>query len=289
MSTLAVSLRGVINYVKGWSTRVERSAGTLVKNGSDPWSTAGIRDCWLGGSDHTAADHEVSERILVGAPHLAHVVRVYRAFLGRVVRGLVRSGVRQFLDLGSGLPTAGNVHAVAQDLHPGCRVVYVDLDPLIVAESHRLLAGNHDAAVVLADLRQPEQVFNTIRRGGLLDLGAPVAVLATDVLHHIPDADNPVGFMTAYMDAVCPGSYVSVAHTDDAALLAGLTMFYDFYHIPVPPLTFRDVTQIAEFFDGLDLVEPGIVPVPLWRPELDGDQSADPEDFPACCGLGRKL
>lgn len=263
--------------------------GILTENGSSPWSTAGIRDCWLGGSDHTAADREVAERILVGVPYLAHVVRLYRELLGRVVRYLVRAGVRQFLDLGSGLPTAGNVHEVAQDLNPGSRVVYVDINPGVVAEGHELLAGNHNATIVLADLRQPEQVIAAAARCGLLDLGAPVAVLAVDVLHHIPDADNPVGFIAAYMDAVCPGSYLSVAHTgDDEALATGLATFYGFYHIPIPSLTFRNTTQIAGFFDRLDLVEPGIVPVPLWRPESGEDLSADPESFPAWCGLGHK-
>ncbi len=269
---------------------MDRPVGTLVENGPGPWSTAGIRDCWLGGSHYTAADREVAERILVGVPHLAHVVRVYRALLGRVVRYLVGAGVRQFLDLGSGLPTAGNVHEVAQDLNPGCRVVYVDIDPGVAAESHKLLAGNHDAAIVLADLRQPEQVLDAAAQCGLLDLREPIAVLAIDVLHHIPDADNPVGFIAAYMDTVCPGSYLSVAHTGDhRTLVTGLTTFHDFYHIPIPPLTFRNATQIAGFFDRLDLVEPGIVPVPLWRPESGEDLSADPEGFPACCGLGRKL
>jgi hypothetical protein len=198
--------------------------------------------------------------------------------------------VRQFLDLGSGLPTAGNVHEVAQDLDPGCRVVYVDIDPRVVAESHKLLAGNHDAAIVLADLRQPEQVLDAAAQCGLLDLGAPVAVLAIDVLHHIPDADKPAALIAAYLDAVCHGSYLSVAHGgDDEALITGLATFYGFYHIPVPLLTFRGSAQIAGFFEGLDLVEPGIVPVPLWRPELDRDLSANPEFFPAHCGLGRKL
>jgi hypothetical protein len=268
---------------------VERPVRTLVENSSGPWSTAGIRDCWLGGSYHTAADRELAELILVGVPYLAHVVRVYRALLGRVVRYLVGTGVRQFLDLGSGLPTVGNVHEVAQDLNPGCRVVYVDINPEVVAESHKLLAGNHDAAIVLADLRQPEQVFNAAARCGLLDLGAPVAVLTIDVLHHISDADNPAGFIAAYMDAVCPGSYLSVAHTgDDEALVTGLATFHDFYHIPIPPMTFRKPTQIAGFFGELDLVEPGIVPVPLWHPKSGENLSCDPEGFPAWCGLGRK-
>jgi hypothetical protein len=268
---------------------VEQPAGAPGENGSGPWSTAGIRDYWLGGSHHTKADREIAERIIVEVPHLAHLVRVYRMLLGRMVRYLVGMGVRQFLDLGSGLPTAGNVHDVAQDLDPGCRVVYVDIDPEVVAESHNLLAGNHDAAIVLADLRQPEQVLDATGRCGLLDLGAPVAVLAIDMLHHIPDVDNPAWFITAYMDALCPGSYASVAHTgDDEALITGLAAFHDVYHIPVPPLTFRNPTQIAGFFDELDLVEPGIVPVPLWRPESDEDPSPHPEHFPAYCGLGQK-
>ncbi|MDQ3761598.1 MAG: SAM-dependent methyltransferase [Actinomycetota bacterium] len=268
---------------------MEQPVRTLSENGSGPWNTAGIRDYWLGGSHHTKADREVAERILVGAPHLAHMVRVYRALLGRVVQYLVGVGVRQFLDLGSGLPTAGNVHEVAQDLNPDCRVVYVDINPEVVADSHKLLAGNRDAAIVLADLRRPEQVFDAIGRCGVLDLSTPVAMLAIDVLHHIPDADNPAGFIAAYMDAVCPGSYISVAHTgDDEALVTGLATFHELYHIPVPPLTFRNPTQVAGFFDRLDLVEPGIVPVPLWHPESDEDLNGDLEDFPGCCGLGQK-
>jgi hypothetical protein len=268
---------------------MEQLVRTSGENGSGPWSTAGIRDYWLGGSHHTKADRELAERISVKVPHLAHVVGVYRALLSRVVQYLVKMGVRQFLDLGSGLPTAGNVHEVAQDLSPGCRVVYVDIDPMVVAESHKLLDGNPDSTIVLADLRQPEQVFDAARRCGLLDLGAPAAVLAIDILHHIPDIDNPAGFIAAYTDAVSPGSYVSVAHTgDDEALVTGLATFHDSYHVPVPPLTFRNTIQIEGFFDRLDLVEPGIVPVPLWHPESGKDPSAGPEDFPAYCGLGQK-
>jgi hypothetical protein len=264
--------------------------GTLGEDGwGGPWSTAGIRDYWLGGLHHTRADREVAECLLVGAPHLAHMVCVYRALLGRVVRYLVGAGVRQFLDLGSGLPTAGNVHEVAQGLDPGCRVMYVDMDPEVVTENHKLLAGNHDVDIALADLREPEQVFDAARRCGLLDFDAPVAVLAIDVLHHIPDIDKPVEFIAAYMDAVCSGSYLSVAHTgDDEALVTSLATFHDLYRIPVPPLIFRSPHQIAGFFGNLDLVEPGVVSVPLWRPESGRDLSVDPGDFPAFCGLGQK-
>jgi hypothetical protein len=152
-----------------------------------------------------------------------------------------------------------------------------------------VLAGNDSAAVVCADLRHPEQVLDAAQRTGLLDLDAPVAVLLIDVLHHIPDTDNPIRFIQTYVDAVRPGSYVAVAHPSDGdALLDGLAMFHRFYQIPIPPLTFRDSAQIEDFFRGLDLVEPGIVPIPLWRPEQDEDADTDPEHFPGWCGLGRK-
>jgi hypothetical protein len=206
-----------------------------------------------------------------------------------VVRHLVGLGVGQFLDLGSGLPTARNVHNVAQAIDPRCRVVYVDISPSIVVEGRTVLTGNDRAAVVCADLRQPEQVLDAAHRTGLLDLGAPVAILLIDVLHHIPDTDNPAGFIQAYVDAVCPGSYVVVAHTSDGeALVSGLAMFHRFYQIPVPPLTFRNMTQGEDFFTVSHLVEPGIVPIPLWRPEGDEDVGTDADYFPAWCGLGQK-
>jgi S-adenosyl methyltransferase len=268
---------------------VEWPNGASGVGGPPRWTTAGIRDYWLGGSYYTAADREVAEHILVGAPYLPYLVRVYRALLGRMVRYLVGVGVGQFLDLGSGLPSAGNVHNVAHAIDPGCRVVYVDIAPNIVVEGRAMLAGNASAAMVCADLRQPEQVLDAAQRTGLLDLDVPVAVLLTDVLHHIPDADDPALFIQTYVDAVGPGCYVAVAHNSDGESVAsGLAMFHRFYQIPVPSLTFRNLTQIENFFNGLDLVEPGIVPAPLWRPEKDEDVGRDPEHFPAWCGLGWK-
>jgi hypothetical protein len=269
---------------------VERVAEAAGEDGSDHWTTAGIRDCWLGGSHHTATEGELAERIPVGAPQLPYLAQVYRALLGRVVRYLVEVGVHQFLDLGSGLPTAGNVHEVAQVLDSQCRVVYVNINPQVMARSRALLAGTDHAAMICADLRQPEQVLHAAEQTGLLDLTEPVAVLLIDVLHHIPDTDNPVGFLAAYIDAVCSGSYVAIAHTSDneQILDASLAMYRKFYPRLAPPLIFRNPVQAADFFTGLDIVEPGIVPIPLWRPEPDDDLSSDPDHFPAWCGLGRK-
>ncbi|HEY2764642.1 MAG TPA: SAM-dependent methyltransferase [Pseudonocardiaceae bacterium] len=250
---------------------------------------AGIRDCWLDGSHHTAADQDVAERILVGAPHLPYSVRTYRMLLGRVVRHLVGAGVRQFLDLGSGLPTAGNVHEVAQDIDPECRVVYVDVDPYIVTEGRDLLAGADNATIVVADLRHPAETLDAARRTAVIDWAAPVAVLMIDILHHVHDVDNPTDIVRGYLDAVCPGSHLVVAHaSDDEALVVGLALFHRFYHLPIPALTFRTPDQIAEFFKGLDSVEPGIVPVPLWRAESGDDLGTYPEKFPGFCGLASK-
>jgi S-adenosyl methyltransferase len=270
--------------------RVERVAEPSGEDGSDHWTTAGIRDCWLGGSHHTSAERELAERIPVGVPQLPYLVRVYRELLGRVVRYLVRVEVHQFLDLGSGLPTAGNVHEVAQGLDSQCRVVYVDSNPHVVARSHALLAGIDNAAVICADLRQPGLVFDAAQQTGLLDMTEPIAVLLIDVLHHIPDTDDPAGFIAAYIKAVCSDSYVAVAHTiDDGENLAtGLAMFRRLYYSLAPPLTFRNPVRAADFFTGLDIVEPGIVPIPLWRSEPDDDFSSDVDHFPAWCGLGRK-
>ena len=200
-----------------------------------------------------------------------------------MVRYLVDVGVGQFLDLGSGLPSAGNVHNVAHAIDPGCRVVYVDIAPNIVVEGRAMLAGNASAAMVCADLRQPEQVLDAAQRTGL-STGCAGATRT-----NIPDTDDPALFIQTYVDAVWPGSYVAVAHNSDGESVAsGLAMFHRFYQIPVPSLTFRNLTQIENFFNGLDLVEPGIVPVPLWRPEKDEDVGRDPEHFPAWCGLGWK-
>jgi S-adenosyl methyltransferase len=275
--------------MEGRELAVERPDKPAGGDDAPGWTTAGIRDYWLGGSHHTAADCEVAERILVGAPYLPYLVRMYRALLERMVRYLVGVGVKQFIDLASGLPTADNVHEVAQAIDPACRVVYVDLAADIVVAGRALLADNDKTAVVCADLRQPEQVFDTATQTGLLDLSAPVAVLLIDVLHHFPDTDNPGRFINASMDTVCSGSYLAVAHTSDGeALVSGLAMFHRLYQIPVPLLTFRNQAQIAGFFEGLDLVEPGIVPIPLWRPEKHEDGDVEPERFPAWCGLGRK-
>ncbi|HEY0807663.1 MAG TPA: SAM-dependent methyltransferase [Pseudonocardiaceae bacterium] len=259
-------------------------------NGPDQPSTARIRDYWLGGSHNTNADRDLAEQILVCAPHLPYSIRTQRAFLRRVVRYLVMSGIRQFVDLGSGTPTVGNVHEIAQALDPACRVVYVDIDPVVVAEGRHLLASNDHVVYLRADLRRPDEILAAAEVRALLSLGEPVAVLIVDVLHFVRDSDDPGGLISGYLDALSPGSCLGVSDMgNDDGMLAAMTMFSRMFDSPLPTLTFRDRDRIAEFFGGLDIVDPGVVPVPLWRPDGDDPETdRNPEQFQGYAAVVRK-
>jgi hypothetical protein len=242
----------------------------------------------LGGSHHTSADRELAEQFLVCAPHLPYLVRTHRVFLRRVVRHLVGAGVRQFLDLGSGLPTMDNVHQVAQHLDPTSRVVYVDVDPVVGAESRGLLGDTPNTAYVCADLTEPEQVLGDRDLRRLLNPDEPVAVLMVDVLHCIPDSARPAELIATYLDAFPRGSYVAISHTcRDEGLLAAVSMFSRLYGAEVPEFTFRYPLEVVDLLEGLDIVDPGVVPLPLWRPEQDEGHDRYPEHFQGCGAVGR--
>jgi hypothetical protein len=247
-------------------------------------SIARIRDYWLGGSHHTGVDREFADHILVCAPQLPYLVRGQRAMVRRMVEYLRAHGVDQFLDLGAGLPTLGYVHELA----PDARVVYVDIDPDLVRDGRELLAGNANAAYLQGDIRQPDQVLGAPELRRLLDLSRPVAVLLIETLLHIPDCADPAGIVAAFMAATCSGSYLGISHFgEDEELHGGLTLFSRMFGAP-PAVTLRDEQQVAEFFAGLELVEPGIVPVPLWRPASGEDVDRNPEQVRVHTGLARK-
>jgi S-adenosyl methyltransferase len=251
---------------------------------------ARIRDYWLGGSHHDAADRTAAEHVSVCAPHLPYLVRTQRAFLRRALEYLVAAGVRQFLDIGSGLPTAGNVHEVVQRANPACRVVYVDVDPVVASAGRKLLAGNDRAGFVRADLREPERVLAAPETRRLLDLTEPVAVLLVDVLHFVADVDDPSSVVAGYLAPLPRGSHLAVSHlSHDQQLLDGLEIYDRLYGRTLGALTFREPFQTAALLGGLDLVEPGVVPVPMWRPQRAGaDRDRNPDRFPGHAGLGRK-
>jgi hypothetical protein len=250
-------------------------------------SVARVYDYLLGGFHNFAADREVARQIIAVAPDATVQAQANRAFLHRAVRHLVDAGVRQFLDLGSGIPTLGNVHEIAQEAAPETAVVYVDIDPIAVEHSRHLLTGNQHASVVHEDLRRPHRVLADPELRRVLDLSKPVAVLAVWVLHAIGDEDDPVSTVGRYAEAVVPGSYLVIAHVVDSRP-AESKQLVEISKRTATPVRPRTAPEIEAMFNGFDLVEPGLVWAPLWRPESPDEVPERPELSANLVGVGRK-
>ncbi len=240
---------------------------------------ARIYDYLLGGKDNFAADREAAEQAIAAFPGLVAWARNNRAFLARAVRYLVaEAGIRQFLDIGTGLPTADNTHEVAQGLAPGSRVVYVDNDPVVLVHAQALLTSSPEGATdyINADLRDPAAILEAA--AATLDFSRPVAVMLLAILHVITDADDPWGVVARIMAAVPPGSHLVISHParDIAAeQIAEMTKRFNRRMGGVESRG-RTYDEVARFFAGLDLVDPGIVPTPRWRPDPGREPPADP-------------
>ncbi len=231
---------------------------------------ARIYDYLLGGKDNYAADREAAEAGLKAWPGMAFTARANRAFLGRVVRYLAgEAGIRQFLDLGTGIPTAGNTHQVAQAIAPESRVVYVDYDPVVLAHARALLTSSEAGATeyIDADLRDTETILT--QAAELLDFSQPVGVTMLTILHAIPDADDPYAIVAKVLGAVPPGSFLAITHAGGDLLEPDmLERLRDSWSGKIQQqMTWRTREQVARFFDGTDLVAPGLVPVEDWRPD----------------------
>ena len=231
---------------------------------------ARMYDYLLGGKDNYAADRAAIEAQLKIYPGLAFAARANRAFLGRAVRYLAAdAGIRQFLDIGTGIPTAGNTHQVAQEIAPQTRVVYVDYDPIVLAHARALLVSHEAGATgyIDADLRDTGTILARARQ--LLDFSEPVAVTLVAILHAIPDSEDPYGKVARLMDAVPPGSYLAISHMGtgllDRETQHGLESHSG--RMMQQRLTARSREQVAQFFEGMDLVPPGVVRVEEWRQE----------------------
>ena len=235
---------------------------------------ARVYDFWLGGKDNFAADRAVADRVAAAYPDIRIAVRAQRAFLARAVHFLVtQAGIRQFLDIGTGLPSANNTHQVAQAAAPQTRVVYVDNDPIVLNHARALLSSSPEGATAYidADLRDTSAILT--EAAALLDFSQPVAVTLLAILHTIPDADDPQAIVAQVMEAVPPGSYLAVSHSG-SDLFAQETR--DSFRSTIngsmqQQYTPRSREQVMRFFAGLDLVPPGLVPVEEWRPEPDTD------------------
>jgi len=224
----------------------------------------------LGGKDNFAADREAGERFVAAYPNVVHSVRANRAFLARAVRFLASDmGIRQFLDIGTGIPTANNTHEVAQRFAPGSRIVYVDNDPIVLSHAQALLKSNREGqcAYIDADLREPEKILAGAR--DILDFARPVAVMLVAVLQLVDDADDPAGIAGRLMAACAPGSFLVISHPA-SDLDAGLdTATRQFNQSGREPATNRDRAAVTRLFDGYELVEPGVVQVAKWRPDSE--------------------
>ncbi len=230
-------------------------------------SSARVYDVHLGGSHNLQVDREVAEEAARIMPSLPEVLRANRSFLRRVVRFMVDAGITQFLDLGSGIPTVGNVHEVAQGANPECRIVYLDNDLVAVAHSKAILRTNGQATAIRADLRSPAEVLAHPEVTEMLDLSKPVGVLLVAVLHFVADGDDPAGIVADYAEAVAPGSYVAISHArtdevDDETKKAG-----EVYSKRIGGFWPRKRAEVAAMFGGLRLVEPGVVDPTEWHPD----------------------
>jgi SAM-dependent methyltransferase len=254
----------------------------------DQPSIARVYDCYLGGFHNFTADRALVEqirRVLPGAPLFA---RASRTFLTSAVRYCVQRGVNQFLDLGSGIPTVGNVHEVARKADPSARVVYVDSDPVAVAHSEAILDGDEHATIVEADIREPKRVIDDPATRRLLDFDRPVALLLVAVLHFIPDSDDPGGLVDQFTAQLAPGSYLIISHgTNDGPEDPRFTTVTNMYRHTVAAVTMRPKAEVRALFRDFELVPPGLTWVSQWRPPAETVESAEPETlFGAYGGVG---
>ncbi|WP_433221364.1 SAM-dependent methyltransferase [Dactylosporangium sp. CS-047395] len=249
-------------------------------------NAARVYDYALGGLHNFEVDRrfaDEAERVWPGVSQLAHD---NRAFLGRVVRWLASTGVRQFLDIGSGIPTLGNVHEVAQHAAADARVVYVDIDPVAVAHSRRILHDNRFAAATQGDLRRPQDILSNPEVNRLLDLSEPVAVLMVAVLHFLDDSDDPPGVLQQFADATAPGSYVAISHAVPAIDAAGQENVRRLYERTPTAFHVRSAAHVAELLAGWQMLDPGLVPISAWH--QDPDDADDPEQRSAVGGVARR-
>ena len=258
--------------------------------GVDPTkpNIARVYDYWVGGHHNLVADRELGEAMATLDPWIPAACKANRAFLGRAVQFLAAHGIRQFLDIGSGIPTAGNVHEVAQSAAPDARVVYVDRDPVAVAMGRKLLTGNGRAAVVQADVRDVDVILAAPAVGRLIDFSEPVAIMLMAILHFVLGADEPYRIVQRLRDTAAPGSYLVVSHATSHGNEALAAAAERIYNSRAADGQARSREQIAGFFGSWELAEPGLVYSPQWRPGSPDDVPGHPEKYWFLAGVARK-
>ena len=253
-------------------------------------NVARMYDYFLGGNHNLAIDREAAEAAIAAYPEVLAMARTNRSFLRRAVTFLVEQGIDQFVDLGSGIPTVDNVHEIAQQLNPAARVLYVDIDPITVSYSQAMLQATPNVTIVQADVRRPDQILQYSEVRQLLDFSKPVAILIVALLHFVTDDAEAYHLIHTLRDIVTSGSYLAISHVTyegppPTVPVDGEKIYAHTTH----PIKFRSRAQIEAFFAGFNLIEPGLVYVPLWRPESPDDLLLDRPQLSAFfAGVGHK-
>jgi S-adenosyl methyltransferase len=269
-----------------WFTAVETTADRPAVLDTSAANPARVYDYWLGGKDNFAADRKAAHDAIAANPGILVEVRANRGFLGRAVRLLAaEAGIRQFLDIGAGLPWGDNTHEVAQRIAPDSRVVYVDNDPMVAAHARALLTSSTggETCCLDADLLDVGELLDQARQK--LDFGQPIAVMVLMLLHMVPDSEQPHELVSRLMAAVPSGSYLVISHPASDIRAQSMADMTELLTRTGPPMAARSHAEVLRFFDGLDLVDPGVVALPNWRPD-----SADvPAEYATgWCGVARK-
>ncbi|MYS25154.1 S-adenosyl methyltransferase [Streptomyces sp. DvalAA-14] len=253
-------------------------------------SVSRIYDYFLGGSHNFEVDREAARIALQALPGIPKIGQANRAVMRRAVRWATDRGISQFLDIGSGIPTFGNVHEVAHAANPASRVVYVDNDPVAVAHSRAVLDGNEGATVVAADLRDPRSVLDNEETRRMLDFDRPVALMLVAVVHFLPDEDGPAEIIATLRDALAPGSVMVITHAsmENGPTPTGQRGVQQAYRRTATPLIMRSAAELEPFFSGFEIVEPGIVPLPFWRPDAPFGDDDEPAVLHGLAGVGLK-
>jgi hypothetical protein len=269
-----------------WFTAIEATADRPAVLDTSAANPARVYDYWLGGKDNFAADRKAAHDAIAANPGILVEVRANRGFLGRAVRLLAaEAGIRQFLDIGAGLPSGDNTHEVAQRIAPDSRVVYVDNDPMVAAHARALLTSSTggETCCLDADLLDVGELLDQARQK--LDFGQPIAVMMLMLLHMIPDSERPHELVSRLMAAVPSGSYLVISHPASDIRAQSMAEMVELLTQTGPPMAARSHADVSRFFDGLDLVEPGVVALPNWRPDSAGVPA---EYATGWCGVARK-
>ena len=252
-------------------------------------SAARAYDYYLGGAHNFAVDRELAQNVASKVPHIKDIASANRAFLRRAVRYCVDQGIRQFLDIGSGIPTAGNVHEIAQDSAPGARVVYVDNEPVAVSHSKTILENNDDATILRGDLENPQALLDHPETRRLLDFDEPVALITVALFHFVPESARPPEIIRTFHERLAPGSHLCLSHLSADHHPDEINSLIHLYQGSSNPLIARPRQEVADLMADFELVEPGVAYVPEWHPDSPEDIGTDPTRSLVYGAVGHKV